>query len=403
MKKVVDKTLKNDFKENYVFLVMVCLVFLFGIYGLVKTPQKKSTLENRTLTQFGHFTIKNFLNGRFQDNFENALSDQFLMSEKIRTIYGDTMNNLPMFGIEDIICHGRYISLNGNKQKSAMFDCDDRMVVLPENISKKWETTMKNNLEKYNHVNKLADTYYYVIEESDMFDFQKDERTIDIKDILRKNLVGNYTLSFLHINNYDEYKGYYYKTDHHLDVDGQYQVYKDVVEMLGVKNIAVPKEVINSHEYFFGSRARDARNYSFLEEFRFNNFSLPNHKTYINKIEREYGHYKEFINHDYKYKKTFSFYGWVYGGDMGEVIFDYNRPEKDNILVISNSFDNPITPIIAQHFNKTFNVDPRHYKDDLKEDFVISEYIKKNKINKVLFIMSSRMLFQSPINQGLEL
>ena len=80
MERVAIKSLRSGFRENYLFLAMICLVLLFGMYGLVKTPRKKSISENRTLTQFSHFTIKNFLNGKFQDDFK----EEFVFSEYIK-------------------------------------------------------------------------------------------------------------------------------------------------------------------------------------------------------------------------------------------------------------------------------------------------------------------------------
>lgn len=48
-------------------------------------------------------------------------------------------------------------------------------------------------------------------------------------------------------------------------------------------------------------------------------------------------------------------------------------------------------------------VDLRHYKDNMRKDFVFSDYIKKNKIDKVLFIASSEyFLLEGDTTKGLE-
>ena len=389
-------------QENIVFLGLIVLVFIFGMYGLVKTPQKTSVSENRSLTQFSHFTVSDFLSGKFQDNFEKALSDQFAFSEKIRVKYGEVINNLPDFGIDNMICHNRYIILKGSQYTNAVFNCEDYLMAPPAVLSKETLNVMDANIEKYNHVNNLINTYYYYFDESNIYDFTIGEKIIDIKNLLRERMKGNYTLSSLHYNGYDEYKNYFYKTDHHLNHNGQYQAYQDIVKMMGIKKPLAPNDLVNNHEYFFGSRAKDVQIYDYLEEFEFYNYDLPKHDSFINRKEKQYGHYADYIKHNYTYKRSFNFYGWVYGGDNGEVLFDYHRPEKENLLIISNSFDNPIAPLIAQYYNKTFAVDLRHYKSNLKEDFEFSKYIKDNKIDKVLFIMSSRFIFDKNSNVGLE-
>lgn len=55
-----------------------------------------------------------------------------------------------------------------------------------------------------------------------------------------------------------------------------------------------------------------------------------------------------------------------------EIIYNYNRPEKENLLIISDSFSNAINEIIASHFNRTYIIDLRQNKE-----FEPNEYIQK--------------------------
>ncbi|MBP5512726.1 hypothetical protein J6X73_00980 [Candidatus Saccharibacteria bacterium] len=408
MRKVIDGISLNCFKENCLFLAMICLVFIFGMYGLVKMPRKSSVSENRNLTQFSHFTVKNFLNGKFQDNFENALSDQFAFSEKIRVMYGEALNNLPTYNLYSIACKNRYVQLDGKTYTNMTFNCEDYIVPPAINDDSKQKRVLtsgilEKNIARYNHVNSLVDTYYYYFDEPQIYNFQTGEKVIDLEAILKEKLAGEYTLSRLNYDGYEGFKEYFYKTDHHWNYTGSYQAFQDIAKMFGVKNPAEPTGTFTSEENFYGSKARDSRNHSFKENFTIYTFDLPAHDTYVNHKEREYGHYEDFMNHNYKSKQDFNYYGWVYGGDMGEVVFDYHQPKKDNLLIISNSFDNPVNVLVAQYFNKTYAVDLRHYKDHVGEKFVLSEYIKEKKIDKVLFIMGPRILFDEKSNQGLEL
>ena len=399
---------RGRMKENYVFLGIIILVFIFGMYGLVKTPREKSTAENRTLTQFSHFTIKNFLNGRFQDNFESALSDQFAFSEKIRVAYGETVNSLPTFGLDSLACKKHYVQIDGKEYTNMFFDCDDYIVppALNEDPKQSYSSllsVLEKNIKRYNHVNSLIDTYYYYFDEPQVYNFEEGKKIIDLEGVLREKLTGNYTLTSLDYDGYEGFKKYFYKTDLHWNYKGSYQSFQDIVKMFGIKNPAEPTGTFTSDEYFFGSKARDSRNSSFKENFTIYIFDLPEHDTYVNHEEVQYGHYKEFLNHEYEAKQYLDYYHWVYGNNAGEVVFDYHQPKKDNLLIISNSFDNPINVLIAQYFNKTYAVDIRHYQDDFKEDFVFSDYIKEKRIDKVLFVMGPRILFRDKDNKGLEL
>ncbi len=404
--KVVFRRVK--FSENCFFLGAVVLVMACGMYGLIKTPQKKSQSENRTLTQFEHFTIRSFLNGKFQDNFENALSDQFAFSEKIRVVFGKTVNNLPTFGLYDAVCKNHYMQLDGKAYTNMTFDCDDYIVppAVNEDPKQKHVLTsgiLEKNIARYNYVNSLVDAYYYYFDEPQVWNFQTGEKVIDLEAILKEKLTGKYTFARLEYDGYDGFKKYFYKTDHHWNYIGSYQAFKDIAEMFGVKNPAEPTGTFTSEDNFYGSKARDSRNYNFNEKFMFYMFNLPEHDTYVDHEEKNYGHYEEFLKHDYESKRGFNYYGWVYGGDAGEVLFDYHQKKKDNLLIISNSFDNPINVLVAQYFNKTYAVDLRYYKKQLGEEFKFSEYINEKKIDKVLFVMGPRILFENGSNIGLEL
>ena len=146
--------LKNKLRENWVFLGLVFVVFLLGMCGLVKTPQKTSVAENRSLVQFPHLTIGSFIKGTFQEEFEKAISDQFLMSEAIKVNYGQVINNLPTFGINNLFCTNRYTEVpNSTKEKREFFDCGDYMVSYPTEVTTNNIKAYKRHVANYNKLN----------------------------------------------------------------------------------------------------------------------------------------------------------------------------------------------------------------------------------------------------------
>lgn len=394
---------KLEIKENYIFLVLTGVVFAFGMVGIVKTENYKSDSENRTLARFEHFTVKGFLDGSFQDNFENALSDQFAISEKIRVSYTQAIASLPTFGIERLACANKYLALsNIANVKRATFDCGDYILYRPSSLDKDAEKIFNENITKYSHVNKLADTYYYFVNDSIAYNFEKNRKTVDYAAILRERLSGDYTLESFDFSSYDEFKKYFYKTDHHWNYQGSYAGYAEIATMFGFTPVE-PTGTLTYHEKTFGSHAKTTQNFSYPEEFVVYAFDIPEHDTYINHEKREYGHYQEYINHDYEYNVKDNYYAYFYGSDFGEVLFDFHQPKKDNLLIVSNSFSNAVNSLIAQHFNKTYVVDLRHYDSTFEEDFSVSKYIREHDIDKVLFIMSPSFVRGTETNHGLEL
>lgn len=391
-------------KRNILFLAALLLLVSLGVITLTKTETMASESENRSLARFSHFTIETFLDGTFQDNFESALSDQFVLSEQIRLEYALINSELSTSNIKDMVCKGQYVELpNGINRRRATFDCGDYMVYFPEYLDEEKVATIEENLKKYSHVNKIADTYYYFINDSSVYDFGKNEKIVDYVGMLRGGLSGDYRIGELDFENYEGQKKYFYKTDHHLDYRGAQKAYEDIAELLGVNEVLKPTGTGTNHEYFFGSMAQNTKNYSVEEDFTFYEYAIPEHDTWVNGERKEYGNYDDYINHNYEYDRTTNYYAYFYGNDEGEVVFDFHQLNKDNLLIISNSYSNAINKLLAAHFNKTYVVDLRLYELQKQEAFVLSEYIKENKIDKVLFIMSPGFIYGEDLNRGLEL
>ena len=401
--RIVKERIASRLNENVIFLLIVGFVFLFGMLTLIKTERKSSVSENRTLAKFEHFTVDKFIDGTFQSNFENALSDQFPKSETIKVVYGNMMNKLPDFGMGQAVCSGRYVTVPGSTDNNRVtFNCDDYIMYRASTMDESQKKIFKQNVAKYNHVNGLVDTYYYFINDATTYDFSKGEKTVDYKMLLEERLKGKYHLATFEYDGYDEFKKYFYKTDHHWNYVGSYRGYVEIAKMLGIKDVASPVEVFTNGETTYGSHARNLRYYEYQEDFAFYTFNIPMHDTRINKKVEEYGHYNDYIQHNYVYNKNMNYYSYVYGSDRGEITFDFHQPKKENLLLLSNSFSNPVNVLIAQHFDKTYVVDLRYYKKQIGEEFKISDYIKNNKIDKVLFIMSPTFVTKNDSNQGLE-
>ncbi|MBQ1298828.1 hypothetical protein IIY24_03295 [Candidatus Saccharibacteria bacterium] len=392
-------------RENIGFLILLLAVFLWGGIVFVKDETSTSILENRKLDTFQHFTLNDFISGDFQDGFENTLSDQFIGSEQIRAFYKQTLAHLPNFGIEENLCHNRYLELQTVNQevKRGIYNCDDYIVYLPATLSDDTKGIINENIEKYNHLNSLASVYYYFVDDPSSFDFVQNKKVIDYYGELKSKMKGEKALEKLDWDSFEEYKKYYYKNDHHWNYVGSYQGYLNIAKMLGIKEVVEPKGTYTNHEDFYGSYSRNTNNFDYHDEFIFYEFDLPEHDTLINHKPQKYNHYDEYKKHEYEYNEAENYYAYVYGDDYGEVVFDYNEPKKENLLIIGNSYSNPVNELIASNYNKTYVVDLRYYKESIGKDFVPKDYITENNIDKVLVIMSPTFIRLEEPNRGLEL
>lgn len=101
----------------------------------------------------------------------------------------------------------------------------------------------------------------------------------------------------------------------------------------------------------------------------------------------DYGHSEDFINGTESLEQGINYYGDYYGLDDGIIKFtNDDNPDGKNILIISNSYSNAVNKMIASDFHNTYVIDLRNYKNELGEEFYIDDFLKENKIDKVLYI-----------------
>ena len=373
-------------KSHLIFIIMFFCVIGVGSYTLIREEKEMSYIENRGLQKFEHFTIKNFLNGTFQSKIENAMSDQFIASETIKTIMNKTLDFVKYTKIYDHICHNNYFNLGANYYS---YNCKKTIIEKYVSLTEENNSQIMKQIDIYNELNKYTDMYYYYLPTSSVFDFKNNKKTIDIEEIFKNNLTGNYHLSSLNFNNYEEYIKYFYYTDHHWNHLGSYQGYQDITKMMNIDSINKPTEEITFKDInFYGSFARNIRKFDYKQNFTVYKFELNKHKTIINGSETEYGKQNQYFNGIYDKDNLYiNHYGEFYGYDYGEIIYDFNQKDKENLLIIASSYSNPINSLLASHFNKTYVIDLRHYRNYANKEFNIKEYIKENKINKTLIIM----------------
>lgn len=365
--------------SNKLYLLTFVLIMLLGFITLTRLPRELSLVENRNLTYLKKFSIERYLTRAFQENLENTLSDQFVGGEKIKSLMNKHLLLINARNTNKSFCRNDYISMS---KKIAIFDCSDYMLNFPSNLDLENNAYFNFRVSELNKLNKDFNMYYYIINKSDIIDFRTNKITLDLYGALKNKLINYTNISELKIKNYEQYKEYFYKTDHHWNYKGSYQGYKDIMKMFNIDNIIIPTDEIEYKDTIFhGSNAKKISYFSITEPFKTYKLLLNKHDEYIYGKERKYGCYEDFYKGNYTTTPATNYYAYYYGLDNGEVLFDFHNEEKDNLLILSSSYGNPIKVLIASHFNKTYSIDLRDYKD-----FNIYEYANKKNIKNILII-----------------
>lgn len=367
---------KSDY---FVFIIFISIILTF--YAVFITGQKDiSEEENRELAKLQTFSMEDFTENRFQNNIEKAISDQIVISGTVKKAALETRNKI-VNSMNNIILKLRNnpdsIYYAAVSEKVYKINSDDHL--LNRYLTSSYD---ERTINYYNHI-EGADKYFYFIETDCSKVYNKEEYYKDMYKEIAKKLNVKASGKF-EVSDYETYKENFYKTDHHWNRKGQYKAYKEIAKLLGIPENEQVK-VVEEKQYdipFFGSRAREASEYDIEEKFtvyKYNN--LKPTKTYVDGVLINYGKKEEYDKGEFETKQSTNHYGDYYGWDNGEIIFDFNKPEKENLLIISDSYSNALNEIIASSYNKTYIIDFRQ-----NPKFEPNEYIKNNDIDKILIL-----------------
>ncbi len=366
---------------NLLFVLIIALFLLASFGRSIFRPRNIFTGENRYAEKYSNINIKNFYNKKAQDNIEKVLSDQLFFSSKFRSLNNITKavvvkNYIILFLKEEDI---KYLNSNG-----IAFYGKNNLVYYYRDLNK-IKDALENKINNYNELmaknNKIKFYFYYIEKDTDINFINNDK--VGIYEYIEKGIKSN-NIGRFKIDNFKQFKEYFYETDHHWNYKGSYEGYKQVLRLLGLNDNPLVGEEKCLDIYFSGSKASSSiYNHVLLENFCAYEFDFDEMTITINGIKGNYGCQEEYLNG--KHSNNIS-YGAFYGGDDGEIIFDTGNRNRDNLLIIGESYDNAILKLIASHFNKTISIDLRNYAHYMNKEFNINEYINDYNINKVLFI-----------------
>ncbi len=365
--------------EDKLFIIALIAILLGGLLVPIVRPRNYNYLENRSANQIPKLSIESLLDKTYQDNFELALADQIPLAGTMK-LANKTISVLsriyyPFYDDKDKISMGSNLYLK-----------DDYLIYNTDNIDE-FKNVLDNRIVNYNEKtqeNPNVEFYLYYIEKDNDINFENNKK-IGVYEYLISGLTENIKTAKFEINNISEFKEYYFKTDHHWNYKGSYKGYQQIVELLGLNNAMSPSKEACLNFNWSGSKARNIGGQLILKEpFCAYRYDFPEHEVYMNdEVLNEYGQYLEYFDNKLS---EMNLYGNFYGMDTSLVEIDYHQEEKENLLIIGDSFDNAITELLASHFNKTYNIDLRYYEDEMGEKFNLNEFINDNKIDKVLLI-----------------
>lgn len=357
--------------------VGLCLLFLLaGLARSLISPDTEITYENRPANRLPSLNAETFLDGSYQADFEDALSDQLPAAIRMKKLYNifDTRLALPL--IRALGRDGGYVGF----RNICFFR--DMLVVRPVPLAEKEDAylTSARLINRWQAAAPETDFYVYYLETDRDLNLETGEKS-GLYDCLVSALdFPKGHVSHLQVDSFNDYHRLFFKTDHHWNADGSYQAYTEICAMLGLESLPL----LGQHSVpacYRGTRAAGVEGVA-AEDFAVNLFDYPEMTVTIpvGPIP-DYGMQTLFVAGELEGIS----YGSVFGVDCGELVFDTGRPGR-NLLVMGDSYDNAIVKPLAAGFSKTYCVDLRSFESELGHPFVMEDYLKEHDIDCVLFL-----------------
>lgn len=383
---------KNKKSKNYKLYsqitFLIILILYFGANGIkiLSNSTTYNLAENRTAYKIELPSFDKIVNQTYQDELETAIGDQMLKYNYFKKAYSRFTGfvNLSTVFLFNMNESDKYLNLKSNN----LFK--NSLVYMYKN-NDEFAATAKDDVIEINNIldNINSNVYLYFVKTDSNVNFETKEE-MKPEDYLKEQLkLSDEKIKTFSFNNYDEYKKYFYLTDHHWNHKGSYKGYLEMADMMHLNNkLEIKEEVCFNNAKASGSKINNIGNYNFFKEtFCKYEFDLPEFEIYVNNQPTIYGTPTE----ELKNSPSVS-YASIYGFDDKEIIFiNKNIDSNKKLLIFSNSFSNSVNKLLASHYKTTYVIDGRYY-----ENLNLVDYIKENKIDDVL-ILGNNMLFGDSI------
>ena len=369
---------RSSLMVNIGFLLVIAAVLFGGLGKTVFRPKEVNLYENRPAHQIGELSLSAFADGSFQASMEDALSDQLPLAQTMKKRYNDWNNQFVLSKLSDFMkSHpDRYI---------VFFDMltfgGENIVYRPRNLAdvSGFIDARVDNMNTLMAQNPNVEYFTYFIEKDTDLNFETGEKIGAYEYVLDRLEMDKSHIARFEINDFETFREYFYRTDHHWNYKGSYQGYREVAELLGVDELLTPAEEIDTGYILSGSKSAAIGGAKYFKEpFSAYRFDFPAMDITIDGEPAE-----DYGNQDAYFAGSPEgvAYGLFYGSDCAEIVFDTHQADKRNILILGESFDNAILKLLAPGFHKLYSVDLR-----ANEDFVFSDYLREHEIDTVLFI-----------------
>ena len=359
-------------KNKIFFAIFMTVWVVIVIINFIWPKQVFSEEENRMLATIPRFSFESFVNGDYLNGVNDYINDHFAFRNFYLKL--NSWWEIDVMGKKEN--NGVYIGKDGYLFEKFEYKDNEK-----ENANTNAEiiSDFANKMKEQN-----VPTYFVLTPNSIYINNDKLPNNVEVpnQEEIIKQIYGE-TENTNNINVIESLKKenkdkqLYFKTDHHINSDGAYVIYREYCKAanIAIKEIDSFNRVTVSNDFLgtFDSKTQ-LLNQQPDELFVYKNENNTNVKEAIYDKQTTNSIFNE------EYLKGKDKYSYFLNGNNSRAIIKTNVNNDKKLLVIKDSYAHIMSQFLCQDYSEVHFLDPRY------TNFDYLEYAKENEITDVLFL-----------------
>lgn len=359
-------------KNKIFFAIFMTVWIVIIVVNFIWPKQTFSQEENRMLATIPRFSFESFVNGDYLNGVNDYINDHFAF----RNIY------LKLNSWWEV-------SVMGKKENNGVYIGKDGYLFEKFEYGEEEKEKVKNNASAISDFAETMQeidipTYFALVPNSIYINSDKLPENVEVpnqEDIINtvysniKNTKNINVTSALKEEN--KTKPIYFRTDHHMNSDGAYVVYREFCNTVNIQPVQIENfnkiTVTNDFLGTFDSKAQLV-NQTPDEIFVYKNEINTNIEEAIYDKETT----KSIFNEEFLTGKDK--YSYFLNGNNSKAIIKTKVDNNKKLLVIKDSYAHIMSQFLCENYSEVHFLDPRYTNFDYKE------YVQENGITDILFL-----------------